>query len=151
MRDAGRWLADATVARLAARTRDASELLADAELPLGSLPLRVTYHDACHLAHGQRVRGAPRRLLQRIPGLLLLELGDSELCCGSAGVYNVLEPVTADALLALKLDRIVATGAAVVAAANPGCLLQISKGLRQRGLEIEAVHPVTLVARAVTA
>src|SRR5439155_1251628 len=81
--------------------------------PLGPLPLTVTYHDACHLAHGQRVRQAPRALLRRIPGLTLVELGDSDLCCGSAGVYNLLEPALARELLALKVARIVETGARV--------------------------------------
>ncbi len=149
MREYGHWLDAPEVVRLAARTRDVTELLADAQLLLRPLPLTVTYHDACHLVHGQKVRAAPRRLLQRIPGLRLVELVDSDLCCGSAGVYNVQEPAMADALLALKIDRIVETGARVVAAGNPGCLLQIAKGMRERGLGIEVVHPVSLVARAV--
>ncbi|MGH7355254.1 MAG: (Fe-S)-binding protein [Candidatus Rokuibacteriota bacterium] len=149
MREYPHWLDASGVARLAARTRDVTELLADAELPLGPLPLTVTYHDACHLAHGQKVRAAPRRLLARIPGLTLVELADSDLCCGSAGVYNVQEPAMADALLALKVDRIVETGAGTVVAGNPGCLLQIAKGMRERGLGVEVVHPVSLVARAV--
>lgn len=149
MRDYGHWLDAPGIGRLAERTRDVSELLADAELPLEPLPLTVTYHDACHLAHGQKIRAAPRRLLRRVPGLTLLELTDSDLCCGSAGVYNVQEPAMADALLALKIDRIVETGAAIVVAGNPGCLFQIAKGIRQRGLAIEVVHPVSLVARAV--
>lgn len=149
MREYGHWLSEPGITRLAARTRDASELLADADVPLGPLPLTVTYHDACHLAHGQKIRAEPRRLLRRIPGLTLRELADSDLCCGSAGVYNVQEPAMADALLALKIDRIVETGAAVVVAGNPGCLFQIAKGIRQRGLAVEVVHPVSLVARAV--
>jgi len=149
MREYGHWLDAPEVVRLAARTRDVTELLADAQLLLRPLPLTVTYHDACHLVHGQKVRAAPRRLLRRIPGLTLVELVDSDLCCGSAGVYNVQEPAMADALLALKIDRIVETGARVVAAGNPGCLLQIAKGMRERGLGIEVVHPVSLVARAV--
>src|SRR5207249_1433842 len=84
----------------------------------------------CHLAHGQRVRQEPRELVRRIPGLKLVELGDSDLCCGSAGVYNLLEPGIADELLELKIARIAETGARVVAAANPGCLLQIAGGRR---------------------
>ena len=111
----------------------------------------MTYHDACHLAHGQRVRQEPRELLRRIPGLKLVELGDSDLCCGSAGVYNLLEPGIADELLELKIARIAETGARVVAAANPGCLLQIAGGCRQRGLDVTLVHPVELLARAVDA
>ncbi len=151
MREYGHWLPDAAVARLAARTRDVSQLLADADLPLGRLGVTVTYHDACHLAHGQKVRSEPRALLRRIPGLTLVELGDSDLCCGSAGVYNVLEPAMADRLLALKVERILETGARVVATGNPGCLLQIARGCHARGAPIEVVHPVTLLARAVDA
>lgn len=135
-------------ASFAARVRDVSQVLVDAELPLRPLDLTVTYHDACHLAHGQRVRAEPRALLRRIPGLSLVELADSDLCCGSAGVYNLEEPVLADRLLELKVASIAATGARVVAAANPGCLLQIQKGCRARGLDVEVVHPVELLARA---
>ena len=148
VRDYGHWLPGAPAARLAARVRDVSELLVDANLPLARLPITVTYHDACHLAHGQRVRSAPRALLQRIPGLRLVELRDSDLCCGSAGIYNILEPEMADRLLDLKLARIAETGATVVAAGNPGCLMQIAKGARAAGRSLEVVHPVTLLARA---
>jgi glycolate oxidase iron-sulfur subunit len=148
MREYDHWLPDTPAARLGGRVRDVLEVLADAELPLRSLPLVVTYHDACHLVHGQRVRAAPRELLRRIPGLRLVELADSDLCCGSAGVYNVLEPDMADRLLDLKLARIAETGAAIVAAANAGCLLQIAKGARAAGRDLEVVHPVTLLARA---
>jgi glycolate oxidase iron-sulfur subunit len=148
MREYGHWLPGSPAARLGARVRDVTELLVDAELHLAPLPLTVTYHDACHLAHGQQVRSAPRELLRRIPGLTLVELGDSDLCCGSAGVYNVLQPDMADRLLDLKLARIAETGARVVAAGNPGCLMQIAKGARARGLELEVVHPVTLLARS---
>jgi glycolate oxidase iron-sulfur subunit len=149
LRDYGHWVGDDVAAsRLAARTRDVTELLAEANLPLGSLPLTVTYHDPCHLAHGQRVRTAPRTLLGRIPDLRVVPLTDSELCCGSAGVYNVLEPEMADRLLALKIARIVETGARAVVTGNPGCLMQIARGARERGLDLEVLHPVTLVARA---
>lgn len=148
MRGYGHWLPGTAAAQLGSRVRDVLELLVDADLPLRPLPLTVTYHDACHLAHGQRVRAAPRELLRRIPGLRLIELADSDLCCGSAGVYNILEPDMADRLLALKLARIAETGAGVVAAANAGCLLQIAKGARAAGRELEVVHPVTLLARA---
>ena len=134
--------------RVAARSRDVTELLVEADLPLGSLPLTVTYHDPCHLAHGQRVRTAPRALLGRIPDLAVVPLADSDLCCGSAGVYNVLEPEMADRLLALKIARIVETGARTVVTGNPGCLMQIARGARARGLDLELVHPVTLLARA---
>ena len=148
LREYDHWLDDDAARRLAGRTRDVSELLADAQLPLDPLPLTVTYHDPCHLAHGQRVRAAPRAILARIPGLRLVPLRDSELCCGSAGVYNVLEPDMAERLLTQKLDRIRETGARTVATGNPGCLLQIARGARERGFELEVLHPVTLLARA---
>jgi glycolate oxidase iron-sulfur subunit len=140
---------DEAAARVAPRTRDVTELLAEADLPLDPLPLTVTYHDPCHLAHGQRVRAAPRALLGRIPGLRVVPLPDSDLCCGSAGVYNVLEPEMADRLLGLKVARIEATGARTVVTGNPGCVMQIAKGCRARGLDVEVIHPVTLLARAV--
>jgi len=139
------------LAHFATRVRDVTELLAGANLRLGALDLTVTYHDACHLIHGQRVRHEPRQLLARIPGLRLVELGDSELCCGSAGVYNLLEPEIARELLNQKVTRIAETGARVVAAANPGCLLQIASGCRERGLDVALVHPVELLARAADA
>jgi len=113
--------------------------------------LTVAYHDACHLAHGQRLKQEPRQLLRRIPGLRLVELADSDLCCGSAGIYNLLEPELAGDLLERKLARIRETGARVVAAANPGCLLQIARGCRERGLDVALVHPVELLARAADA
>src|SRR5262249_35864187 len=148
MREYGHWLPGSPAARLAGRVRDVSEVLAEATLPLGPLPLTVAYHDACHLAHGQRGRGEPRALLRRIPGLTLVELGDSDLCCGSAGIYNILEPEMADRLLAAKLERIAQSGARAVATGNPGCQMQIAKGARARGLDLEVVHPVTLLARS---
>jgi len=134
-----------------ARVRDVTEVLVGADLPLGPLDLTVTYHDACHLAHGQRLRQEPRQLLSRIPGLRLVELPDSDLCCGSAGIYNLMEPQMAHDLLDRKLARITETGARVVAAANPGCLLQIASGCRERGLDVAIVHPVELLARAADA
>jgi glycolate dehydrogenase iron-sulfur subunit len=152
MKEYGHWMPDdAGVARLAGRTRDVSELLVDAELPLGPLDLTVTYHDACHLAHGQRIRREPRVLLQRIPRLRVVDLAESELCCGSAGIYNLLEPEMADQLLERKIDRIVETGARVVVTANPGCMLQIAKGARARGLDLEVLHPVDVLARSADA
>lgn len=150
MKTYAHWVDDGVVRRLAERTRDVSEVLAAADLPLGRIAATVTYHDACHLAHGQKIRAEPRALLRRIPGLRLVDLPDSDMCCGSAGVYNVTEPEMADHLLAMKVDSIAATGARVVVAGNPGCLLQIAKGCRERGLGVEVLHPVTLLARAVT-
>ena len=149
MKEYGHWAPEA--AGFAARVRDVTEVLAEAELPLGRLDLTVTYHDACHLAHGQRVRQEPRALLRRIPGLTLVELAESDLCCGSAGVYNLVEPALARELLDWKVRRIVETGARVVAAGNAGCLLQIAQGCRARGLDVELVHPVELLVRSTRA
>ena len=149
MKEYGHWLPESEAAcSLAARTRDVTEVLADAELPLGRLEVTVTYHEPCHLAHGQRIRTQPRDLLRRIPGLTLVEMTESDFCCGSAGVYNLLEPEMAERLLERKVARILATGARVVASGNPGCLMQIAKGLRERGSAVEVVHPVELLARA---
>jgi glycolate oxidase iron-sulfur subunit len=149
MREYGHHLSDDPEARrVAERTRDVTELLVESELPLGRLDVTVTYHEPCHLAHGQRVRTAPRTLLRMIPGLRLMELPESDLCCGSAGVYNLLEPEMADALVERKVTRIVESKARIVATGNPGCILQIAKGCRARGVDVEVVHPVTLVARA---
>jgi glycolate oxidase iron-sulfur subunit len=152
LRDYAHWLPEAPdIAAFSARVRDVSELLAEADLPLGPVEMTVTYHDACHLAHGQGVRSEPRRLLARIPGLRVVPLADSELCCGSAGVYNLLEPQVADRLLELKIARLRETGAQALVAGNPGCLLQIAKGCRERGLDLEVLHPVELVSRSVGA
>jgi len=151
LRDYGHLLPEEpAAAALAARVRDVTELLAAAlPEPRHPLPLTVTYHEPCHLAHGQRVREAPRALLRAIPGLRLVELRESDLCCGSAGVYNLLEPEIAGALLARKLDCIAETGADVVATGNPGCLLQLRMGFAARGLRIRAHHPVELLAWSV--
>ena len=151
LRDYGHLLPDDPAARdLSSRVRDVTELLAAAlPEPRQPLPLTVTYHEPCHLAHGQRVREAPRALLRAIPGLRIVELPESDLCCGSAGVYNLLEPEIAGRLLALKLDRIVETGAEVVVSGNPGCLLQLRMGLAERGLAVRAHHPVELLAWSV--
>jgi glycolate dehydrogenase iron-sulfur subunit len=149
LKEYGHWLPDDAARLFAERVRDVSEVLAAGELPpLRPLPVKVTYHDACHLAHGQRVRAEPRSLLRRIPELTLVDLPDSELCCGSAGVYNLLEPEMAGELGRRKAACIRETGARVVTAGNPGCLMQIRQHCRAAGLDVEVVHPVTLLARA---
>ncbi|MDE2181239.1 MAG: 4Fe-4S dicluster domain-containing protein [candidate division NC10 bacterium] len=129
------------------KVRDISEMLAEAPLrgELQPLNLTVTYHDACHLAHGQKIRQAPRRLLKTIPGLRFVELKESDFCCGSAGIYNLLHPELAQQLLDRKIERIRETGAQVVVSGNPGCSLQIEKGLRERGLQVRVMHPVELL------
>ena len=149
MREYPRWFpGDAEVEAFSRRVRDVSELLVEADLPLRPLGAAVTYHDPCHLAHGQKVRAQPRALLRRIPGLSLLDLADSDLCCGSAGVYNLLEPELAGRLLEMKVKRIAETGAGILVTGNPGCLLQIARGCRDRGLTVEVLHPVELLGRA---
>ena len=148
LKEYGHWLGDAAARHFSERVRDVSEVLVDCELPLGALRETVTYHDACHLAHGQRVRAEPRDLLRRIPGLTLVDLVDAELCCGSAGVYNLLQPEMAGELGRRKAARIRETGARIVAAGNPGCLMQIRQHCRAEGLAVEVAHPVTLLARA---
>ena len=153
LKEAGHWLGeDGAVGRIPP-VRDVAEVLAEAELALQPLatadrPLTVAYHDACHLVHGQRVRAEPRALLRRIPGLTLVDLADSDLCCGSAGVYNLLEPELAGDLARRKTERIRESGARVVAAGNPGCLMQIARQCAAEALAVEVVHPVELLGRA---
>lgn len=108
----------------------------------------VTYHESCHLAHGQRITSQPRQLLRAIPNLKLVELPESNWCCGSAGIYNLIQPQMANALLERKLDHIRVTGARIVATGNPGCLLQLINGAKSRGMELRVVHPITLLAEA---
>ncbi|HEX4263489.1 MAG TPA: (Fe-S)-binding protein [Verrucomicrobiae bacterium] len=117
-----------------------------ADLPVGPGP--VTYHDSCHLCHGQKITAQPRDLLRAIPGLKLVDLPESSWCCGSAGIYNLTQPEMANELLRRKIGHIKSTGAQVVATANPGCLLQIINGARAEGLELRIVHPITLLAEA---
>ncbi len=114
------------------------------ELP----PQVVTYHESCHLSHGQKITQQPRQLLQMVPNLKLVELPEATWCCGSAGIYNIIQPEMANALLDRKLKHIASTGATVVATGNPGCLLQIINGARERGMNLRLVHPVSLLAEA---
>lgn len=134
-------------AAFAGKVRDVNEFLDDLGLipPQGAVPRHVTYHDACHLAHAQQVRDAPRRLLAQIPELTLVELNESELCCGAAGTYNLTEPEMAERLGQRKIRNIQATGARWVATANAGCLLQIGRQAKQLGEQIKVVHPIELL------
>jgi glycolate oxidase iron-sulfur subunit len=131
----------------AAKTKDITEFLDELGIvdPPGELRLKATYHDACHLAHAQQIRAAPRRLLAKIPGLELVELPESELCCGAAGTYNLTEPEMAERLGRRKLDNIRATAARVVVTANAGCLLQIARQARMDGERLAVAHPVDLL------
>ena len=110
--------------------------------------VRLTYHEACHLVHGQKISQQPRELLRAIPGVELVELPEATWCCGSAGIYNITQPEMSMALLERKMKHIAATGAQVVATGNPGCIGQIRYGARRLGVNVEVVHPVTLLARA---
>jgi glycolate oxidase iron-sulfur subunit len=133
--------------RLAGKIRDVSEFLDQLGLvpPEGRIELKATYHDACHLGHAQKIREAPRRLLAQIPGLELVDLPESELCCGAAGTYNLTEPEMAGRLSRRKLANIARTGAQAVLTGNAGCLLQIGREARQQGLRIWVAHPVDLL------
>jgi glycolate oxidase iron-sulfur subunit len=111
-------------------------------------PQVVTYHESCHLAHGQKITAQPRQLLGLIANLTLVELPESLWCCGSAGIYNIVQPEMANQLLDRKLKHIKSTGANIVANGNPGCLLQLINGAKQQGLKLRVVHPVTLLAEA---
>lgn len=110
--------------------------------------IKVTYHESCHLAHGQKVTRQPRSILHSIPNLELIELPESDWCCGSAGIYNITQPVMANKLLDRKIANILKTGAEIVANGNSGCLLQLINGMKERKLSIRVAHPITLLAEA---
>jgi glycolate oxidase iron-sulfur subunit len=149
MKEYGQLLADdpawaALATAFSERVRDVSEVLAELGPPPGLQPLamRVAYHDACHLAHAQRIREQPRTLLGWIPGLEIVEIPSAEQCCGSAGVYNLLQPQAAAELGRRRADAVGATGAGALAAGNAGCLVQIAGWMRVAGREVPALHPV---------
>ena len=108
--------------------------------PTRPLRRRVTYHDPCHLLNTQKVRSQPREMLRAIPGIDLVELPDSNWCCGSAGIYNITHPAMAQQVLKRKIDAIATTGADILVTANPGCLMQIGMGIRERGLPTQVMH-----------
>ncbi len=134
------------------KVRDIHEWLIEIgfEAPASSdgKPITVTYHEACHLCHGQKITAQPRQLLKAIPGLRLVELPESTWCCGSAGIYNLIQPEMANELLERKIKHIQSTGAEIVATGNPGCLLQIMNGAVRSNLPLRVVHPITLLAEA---
>jgi glycolate oxidase iron-sulfur subunit len=135
----------------AARVKDASEFLAELGIePPASLsqPLRAAYHDACHLAHAQGVREAPRRLLRQIPNLTLLEIADPEICCGSAGTYNIEQPQIADALGRRKSENILRSGGQAVVTGNIGCIVQIRTHLKNMGEARPVFHTMQLLDSA---
>jgi glycolate oxidase iron-sulfur subunit len=139
-----------------AKVRDVTEFLASLGVsatlqPLKPLTLRVTYQDSCHLLHGQKIRNAPRQLLSAIPGLELVELPHSEICCGSAGIYNVTQTEASLDLLADKMRHAAATGAEAIVTANPGCLLQLRAGTQLHHTNQEVLHVVELLDRSMRA
>ena len=142
------WHARATA--IAHKVRDATEFLAGAlgDGALGELPMRVTYQDPCHLAHAQRIRAQPRALLAKVSGLELAEMPGADICCGSAGYYNLVQPEYADRLLADKVRNIVELAPDAVVTANPGCMLQLEAGLRAAGSRVPVLHIVELLDRA---
>ena len=146
---------DPAYARLAQlwdqKVKDIHEWLAQIKIRIPGSEARnclVTYHESCHLTHGQKVVSQPREILRAIPGVTLLELPEANWCCGSAGIYNLTQPEMASQLLDRKIKHIKSTGATTVATANPGCLLQLINGARQHGLSLRIVHPITLLAEA---
>ena len=136
--------------KFSAKVRDVSEFLADLGLvaPMRPLPMRVTYQDSCHLVHGQKIREAPRKLIRAIPSVELVEMALSDLCCGSAGVYNVTEPKAALDLLADKMTHSKQTKAQAILTANPGCILQLRAGAAIHNTGQEVLHVVELLDRA---
>jgi glycolate oxidase iron-sulfur subunit len=148
LKDYGHLLPDGPAAeaarKLAAKCKDVSEFLVELGpvKPTHPLPLKATYHDACHLCHGQQVRRPPRQLLEMIPGLELVPLAESEICCGAAGSYNLTEPEMAERLGERKARNILATGAQAVFTGNVGCLLQVMRYLRRHRPDVWVAHPM---------
>ena len=155
MKDYGELLHDdsayaESAAEFASRVKDVAELLDGIGInrDFGRLERRVTYQDACHLAHGQRIREAPRALLRAIPGLDLVEMRDADRCCGSAGIYNITQPELSRRFMAEKAQAAAETGADIVVSGNPGCIIQVQAGLRQRGSRIAVKHIVEILDEA---
>jgi glycolate dehydrogenase iron-sulfur subunit len=150
LRDDGEWRERAQA--FSAKVRDVTELLAEAgepRAPRNPVPLKVAYHDACHLAHAQAVRAQPRELLRQIPELELVEPAEWEICCGSAGIYNLLNPGPATALGQRKVENLLATGAQLIAAGNPGCAIQIAAVSERMGRPLRVIHPIELIQMSI--
>jgi len=152
MKDYGRLLANdptwaARATAFSAKVRDVNEFLAalPPAAPRHTVRARVAYHDSCHLAHAQRIREQPRKLLAGIPGLELVEIPDGDQCCGSAGIYNLVQPESSEEIGTRKADNVLSVKPDLLASANPGCTLQIQKILRQRGLTLRAAHPIEIL------
>lgn len=135
---------------LSAKTKDISEFLASIELipPARPVRKRITYHEACHLVHTQKISAQPRALLKSIPGIEFVELPEATWCCGSAGIYNILRYDDSMHMLERKMNNVATTNAEIVVTANPGCHLQLQYGIKKFGLKMEVMHPVSLLARS---
>ena len=142
----------AAAAAFSGRVRDISQVLAlhaeELRSKLRPLQLKVTYHDPCHIAHCQGIRSQPRQLLKLVPGLQYSELAEADACCGSAGTYNIVKPDMSDRILQRKLDNIAASGAEVLVTGNPGCLLQLKKGLAEQLPQVRIMHLTEVLARS---
>jgi glycolate dehydrogenase iron-sulfur subunit len=149
LRDEPDWAERAQ--RFAAKVRDATEFLAEAgpRAQRRPVPMKIAYHDACHLAHAQSIRDQPRELLRAIPELELVEPREWEICCGSAGIYNLVKPEPAAELGARKARNLLDTGAEAIAAANPGCALQITAHTERLGKRLPVLHPMELLAKSI--
>ena len=146
-----RWAARAEA--FATKVKDALEFVADQEFAhdLGDVDRTVTLQDACHLAHAQGVRSAPRRILGAIPGVELREMVNSDRCCGSAGLYSAVQPEMSGRVLEPKMASIAATGASTVCTSNPGCTLQIETGARRHDVDAEVRHVIEVLAESIEA
>jgi glycolate oxidase iron-sulfur subunit len=150
LREYGSLLADDPLAdearRFADRVRDVTELLADGgPAPGASLPLRVAYDPPCHLLHAQRVDQAPHAVLGGVPGLVVVPHAEAEVCCGSAGIYSLIQPSLSQAVLQRKLDALASAAPDVVVTGNPGCAMQIGAGLASSRRDIRVAHPVEVL------
>jgi glycolate dehydrogenase iron-sulfur subunit len=157
MKDYRRYFAgdpawSARAAAFSAKVRDVHEFLAALSPAAIRHPIRarVAYHDSCHLANAQRIREQPRKLLAGIPGLELVEIPDGDQCCGSAGIYNLVQPESSEEIGARKVDNVLSVKPDFLASANPGCTLQIQKLLRQQGLTLPAAHPIQILDASIS-
>jgi glycolate oxidase iron-sulfur subunit len=157
MKEYGDLLADdpayaARAARFAALTKDVLEFVATQDLgELGTIERIVTYQDSCHLVHAQRVTAAPRAIMRRIPGLEMREMAAPDRCCGSAGLFSIVQAGLSQRLLATKMDDVAETGASTIATANPGCMMQLESGVRVRRLSADVVHVIELLDESMRA
>jgi glycolate oxidase iron-sulfur subunit len=150
LKEYGELLGTVGARSFSARVRDVTEFLGSIQLNpnMGAINATATYQDSCHLAHGQRIRSAPRKLLAGVPGLTVREMHGADLCCGSAGIYNIVQNEMSMRLLAGKMEAVNATGAEIIATANPGCMLQLRAGVRMHGRKQRVMHVVEVLDEA---